>query len=259
MTSSELRSSAREALKGKWGKAALITLVYTIITFVISFVLTFIPFVGNLASFVISLPLSYGILVSFIKLKRNEEVGYADFLNSGFSAFGKVWAVFGNMILKLIVPVVLVIIFILLLTFSGVGAGIGAAFSSANATVGFAGLAIVALIGYIASLIYLIVKSYYYSLSYYILYDNQDKTGKEIVEESERLMTGNRWSFFWLGLTFIGWVILSAFTLYIGMLWLMPYIMVTFVCFYESLAGTKGNIEAEATTEVNPIKEEGNE
>ena len=28
MTSSELRANARESLKGKWGKAALITLVY---------------------------------------------------------------------------------------------------------------------------------------------------------------------------------------------------------------------------------------
>lgn len=251
MTSSDLRKSAREALNGKWGKAALITLVYTIITFVISFVLNLIPFVGSIALFVISVPLSYGILVSFMKLKRNEEVTYTDFLSFGFSSFTKVWAVFGNMVLKLIIPVVLIVVFIMLMTFSGIGAGVGIAFKSASATTSFAGLALVGSIGYIASLIYLVVKSYYYSLSYYILYDNSDKTGKEIVEQSEQLMNGNRWKFFWLGLTFIGWAILASFTFGIGMLWLMPYIMVTFVCFYESLAGNKENVEAEVIKEEN--------
>lgn len=259
MTSSQLRTNAREALKGKWGKAALITFVYVVITYVISFVLAFIPGIGGIISFVISLPLSYGLLVTFIKLKRNEEISYTDFLTLGFSNFAKVWAVFGNMLLKLIIPVVLLVVFIILMMFGGVGTGIGATFKSAGATTGMFGLMIIGLIGYIVSLIYLIIKAYLYSLSYYILYDNADKTGKEIVEESEKLMNGNRWSFFWLGLTFIGWAILSTFTLYIGMLWLMPYIMVTFVCFYESLAGTKGNVEVESTTDVNPIKEEGNE
>lgn len=249
MTSSELRANARESLKGKWGKAALITLVYVIINWVINFILGFIPFIGGILVTIISLPLSFGLLVTFMKLKRNEEVTYTDFLNLGFSNFGKVWAVLGNIILKLIIPIVLVIVFIMVMTFSGIGAGVGVAFNSTSATTGFAGLTIVGLIGYIASLIYLTVKSYYYTLSFYILYDNQNKTGKEIVEESQKLMTGNRWSFFWLGLTFIGWAILAAFTFGIGMLWLMPYIIVTFVAFYESLVGNKTDVE------VSPVQE----
>ena len=249
MTSSELRANARGSLKGKWGKAALITLIYIIINLVISFILRFIPFIGGFLMTIISLPISFGLLVTFMKLKRNEEVTYTDFLNLGFSNFGKVWGVFGNIILKLIIPVVLVIVFIMVMMFSGIGAGIGVAFNSTSATTGFAGLVIVGLIGYIVSLIYLIIKSYYYTLSFYVLYDNPDKTGKEIVEESQKLMTGNRWSFFWLGLTFIGWAILASFTFGIGMLWLMPYMIVTFVAFYESLAGSKNNVE------VSPVQE----
>lgn len=249
MTSSQLRTNAREALKGKWGKAALITLVYAVISWLISFVLNLIPGIGGIVSVIISLPLSYGFLISFIKLKRNEEIGYVDFFTIGFSNFGKIWAVFGNMLLKMIVPVVLLIVFIVLIAFSGVGAGVGVAYRATGATASFSGLMILGLIGYLASLIYLIIKGYLYSLSYYILYDNPDKTAKEIVEESEKLMRGNRWSFFWLGLTFIGWTILSAFTLYIGLFWLIPYIMVSFVAFYESLAGTNGDIEAEPIQE----------
>ena len=100
MTSSELKAKARESLKGKWGKAALITLVYVIINWVINFILGFIPFIGGILVTIISLPISFGLLVTFMKLKRNEEVTYTDFLSLGFSNFGKVWGVFGNMILK---------------------------------------------------------------------------------------------------------------------------------------------------------------
>ncbi|MBO5479219.1 MAG: DUF975 family protein [Clostridia bacterium] len=258
MVSSELRANARESLKGKWGKAALLTLCFGLISFVISFVLGFIPAVGPIVNFVITLPISFGFLVSFMKLKRGEEVGYTDFLSTGFSNFGKVWGVFGNMLLKMIIPIVLVVVFLLVFAFS-MGGSMASLFATsygshsyASAAAGFGGLAIVGLIGYIASIIYATVKGYLYSLSYYILYDNPDKTGKEIVEESESLMKGNRWSFFWLGLTFIGWAILSVFTLYIGMLWLVPYIMVTFVCFYEALAGKS----ATKTEDTNPVVEE---
>ncbi len=71
---------------------------------------------------------------------------------------------------------------------------------------------------------------------------------------SESMMRGNRWSFFWLGLTFVGWAILSIFTLYIGLLWLAPYIMVSFVCFYESLSNNTNVSKVEETN--NPISEE---
>ena len=67
------------------------------------------------------------------------------------------------------------------------------------------------------------------------------------------MMRGNRWSFFWLGLTFIGWVILSMFTLYIGLLWLIPYIMVSFVCFYEALAGDRPSEKPVENNDNNPI------
>lgn len=249
MTSSQLRANAREALKGKWGKAALITLVYVVITYVISFVAGFIPLVGPIALYVVSIPLSYGILVTFIKLKRGEEVSYIDFFNFGFSNFKKVWAVFGHMVLKLIIPIILLIVSIMVIIFGGAAAIIGVAFDTASAAVGFSGIAIIGLIGYIASLIYLAVKGYLYSLSYYILNDNTDKAAKEIVEESENLMRGNRWKFFWLALTFIGWSILAGFTFGIGMFWLLPYILVTFVCFYESLAGIKGEVESTPVSE----------
>ena len=256
MTSSELRAEARRSLTGNWGKAALLTLVYALITFVISFVLGFIPAIGSLISFVISLPIGYGFLVSIIKLKRGEQVGYTDFLTTAFSKdFGKIWAVFGNPILKLIIPLVLVVVFLMMMIFGGAGSAVGSAYGSSRAAGGFGSIAIIGVIGYIASLIYLVIKGYLYSLSYYIMYDNPDNTGKECVEQSEELMRGNRWRFFWLPITFIGWAILASFTLGIGYLWLMPYMMVALVCFYEDLAGNPSTYGVKKDPELRPISE----
>lgn len=254
MVASEIRANARKALAGKWGKAALLTLVYAIIVLVINFVCNLIPVIGGIILFVISTPISYGLLVSFMKLKRDEDVSYTDFLSFGFSSFAKVWAVFGNMILKMIVPVCLLVVFIILLVVSLGGSLASAVIAgSGSGVAGFGFLGFISFIGYIASLIYVIVKGYLYSLSYYILNDNPDMTGKEVVEASENLMRGNRWRFFWLGLTFIGWAFLAGLTLGIGMLWLMPYVMVAMVCFYEDLIGksneTVANVDSTKTEE----------
>lgn len=230
MVSSEIRAEARNSLAGKWGKGALLTLVFMVITFIISWVLNLIPFVGSIANFVISPVLAFGYLIGFIKLKRGEEVGYLDFFKNGFNFFGKVWGVIGQTILKMIVPVIALIVSIVIL-FIGIGKDIALGSSGSSF------LTIIGFIAYISSLTWVIVKSFSYVLSQYILYDNPDMDSKAIVEKSEELMVGHKWAYFWLPITFIGWVILSAFTLYIGLLWVIPYMQVALVIFYENLAG----------------------
>lgn len=252
MVASEIRANARKSLTGKWGKAVLMILAYMLIVWVISFVCGLIPGIGPIVLFVISTPISYGLIASFMKLKRGEEVGYVEFLNNGFSAFGRVWGVVGNTILKMILPVCLLIISIVVMSFGLTGSIVaGFALESSSGVAGFGFLGIIGMFGYLASLVYAVVKGYLYSLTNYILFDNPDMTGKQIVEESERLMRGHRWNFFWLGLSFIGWVILSAFTLYIGLLWVLPYMMIAQVCFYEALAGKTKEpvVEAEVKSE----------
>ena len=229
MVSSDIRKEARASLKGKWGKGALVTLVYTLITYAISWILGLIPVIGAIATVVIEVPIAYGIIVSFMKLKRGEEVSVVGFLTDGFQAFGKAWAVAGNIILKLIVPFILVIVFIILAvagtTMTLMGSEVGAV------------LAIIGWIAYIATLIYMGIKSLYYVLSMFILKDNKELTGKEIVEKSAEFMSGNRWNYVWLSLTFIGWAILATCTLGIGILWLLPYVQVAQIIFYEDKAG----------------------
>ena len=239
MVASQTRQEARVSLTGKWGKVALLTLIYGLITAVISWVLNFIPVIGRIASAIISVPLAYGFLVGFIKIKRNEEVDYLDFFTTGFSMFGKLWGIIGHTLLKLLIPIIVLIVSIVLIAvgFSGNLINVLQQGYSSFANLSFSAVSIIGFIAYLVAIIWLAIKSFYYVLTSYILYDNPDLSSKEIVEKSQNLMTNNRAAYFWLQLTFIGWAILVGFTLGIGTLWLTPYMMVANTVFYEDKAG----------------------
>lgn len=85
-----------------------------------------------------------------------------------------------------------------------------------------------------------IIKSYSYSMSYYILIDRPDLTAKQCITESRRLMDGHKMDLFCLHLSFFGWAILCVFTLGIGFLWLEPYMQTAQANFYEELKKEKG-------------------
>lgn len=258
MTASQIRAKARENLSGKWGKSALLLFIITIMLSLIVMVVSLfsiIPVIGffiSIGYFIISVPLSYGILISFLKLKREEEVGYMDFFSIGFSSFGKIWAVVGNIFLKYLPYIICIIVAIILMTISTTFSMTTYLFSknpSIYSSIGFIILTILSTILLIGSYIALIPKTFSLALVFPLLYDNPNRTGKEIVEESIRLMQGNRSKLFWLYLTFIGWAILSIFTFYIGYLFLIPYMIISFICFYEILIG-KEEISVDSNNEI---------
>ena len=51
--------------------------------------------------------------------------------------------------------------------------------------------------------------------------------------------------FFVLQLSFLGWIFLSLFTCGIGLLWVIPYMDVTIVKFYEYVAGVNKDSNSE--------------
>lgn len=248
MTSSEIRSTARQSLTNKWGKAALIAFCYFLIEFLINFMISgakgSLPLLSSLLSIgnaVISVPLAYGFLISFMKLKRGEEVNAFDFFADGFSNFGRAWGITWGIIKKLLIPIIIIIVLYVVL---GMSSAFLIAFNStlfgsfsASASVATGLLAVICLIGIIAVYVWAAIKSLFYVLVYQVAYDNPNLSSKEVVEESERLMTGNRGKYFVLQLSFIGWAILACLTLGIGMFWLTPYIAIATICFYEALAG----------------------
>lgn len=225
MKNSEIRAQARQNLTGKWGRAALIAVFYSIVTYVLSIGLALIPVAGPIISLIISVPLSYGVLVSMFKLNDDIHVPFSDFISSGLANIGKAWSVALHTILKLLLPIILMILSSFI---SGYGTGSNTA---AISTLG--------LILYIAALIYVVYKAFLYQFGLFVLYDNPDITGKEAVEKSEELMKGKIWSLFCLQLSFLGWGILTLFTFGIGMFWLQPYMQISSINFYRNLTEEK--------------------
>lgn len=74
-----------------------------------------------------------------------------------------------------------------------------------------------------------------FSQAFYILAENSNKGIFECLEESSNLMHGYKWELFVLHLSFIGWELLAVLTFGIASLWINPYQKVTEANFYLKL------------------------
>ncbi len=95
-------------------------------------------------------------------------------------------------------------------------------------------------------LIPVIIKSLSYFCTKYILADSPNVGAIEALTLSKKMMDGYKWKLFVLGLTFIGWVLLSQLT--IGILYIFytgPYMGAAFAGFYDEvkLAAKQKGIE----------------
>lgn len=239
----DIRKQAREALTGKWGKSALIILTYFAISLVLSLLnslskdIEFLKFIIKIATIIINIPIAFGLINSFFRLKNGEEVKFYDFLIFGFKNFGRGWKIAGNILLKMWLPILLYIVAIIIIT---IGAAIGiSAGVIAKSTAVLIITYITCAILFIAAFAFMIIKSLNYTVSYIVACDNVELSAKEAVEESEKLMKGYRGKYVLLQLSFIGWIILSLLTIYIGLLWLIPYMQIASIFFYEYIKENK--------------------
>jgi hypothetical protein len=83
-----------------------------------------------------------------------------------------------------------------------------------------------------------IIAAFRYSLCFYILADHPEMGIMEVLNESKRMMKGNKWKMFCLNISFIGWAILGILTLGIGFIWLLPYMEVSIIAFYDIANGS---------------------
>ena len=163
MPTSEIRKEAREALKGKWGKGVCIVLAYLLISFIVGFVQglageeSIMYDIVEIANAIISLPLSFGLIISFMKLKRGENVNSFGFLNDGFSRFGKSWGIWWHTFIRVLLPLIcmmlLVVLFVAFCIFSA---------NSSSSTISSTTTVILAIVGivlYIAILVYAFSRS----------------------------------------------------------------------------------------------------
>lgn len=92
-----------------------------------------------------------------------------------------------------------------------------------------------------------LIKSLAYSMVPYILAENPSLDRQRVFELSEQMMNGHKWEVFELSLSFIGWILLGAFTGGMtNLFYTQPYISATFAEFYSALkaeARMKGIIQ----------------
>ena len=80
-----------------------------------------------------------------------------------------------------------------------------------------------------------IVKSFSYAMTPFILEERPELSANEAIDHSRAMMKGHKFDLFWLILSFIGWLILSVFTLGLGLIWLIPYMQTAMAGFYEDV------------------------
>ena len=204
-TYSDYKNKALTSLEGKWGTAAIATLIYFVISMGISWTVT-VPMGNNLVMSystqgiwtLICLPLSWGFYVYFLKLIRNEELsygrlfdGYKDFLRIFLAKFLETLAV----------------------------------------TIGFC-LLIIPGIVLAAGLV----------MTDFILKDDPQISAIDALAKSWKMTSGHKADLVGLFFSFLGWIILSIFTLGIGCLFLEPYMNTTLAHYYEDLKAQQPEI-----------------
>lgn len=233
----EIRKEARFILKGNWGKSALAMLLCFAVVFIPMIIFILIlgeetgETIANLYFNIIIGPLALGIAAYFLKLYRNEEAMLTDIFK-GFERFGK--ALFLYFMISL---------FVLLWALPAIIAMaicVAAFFSSSAA------LALIGSILFIAFLPLPIIAKLRYSQSFICFADNPKIGVFEAINESKRLMKNNIGKFFLLNLSFIGWFLLSAVTLGISAIWIIPYFCMACVVFYSLIAGRDAAAEEDA-------------
>lgn len=80
-----------------------------------------------------------------------------------------------------------------------------------------------------------IIAVYKYAMVYHVIADNPDISARDALRKSRLIMQGNKWRFFVLNLSFIGWNLLSILTLGLASLWVHPYMMAANAVFYEEV------------------------
>ena len=88
-----------------------------------------------------------------------------------------------------------------------------------------------------------IYKSLEWMLVPYILTENPGMDAKEARQRSAELMDGNKWKAFVLGLSFLGWVLLSVITCgIVGIFYVTPYMQLTYGELYTAIKAEKQSV-----------------
>ena len=191
---SELKRGAKSQLANYWGVSIGITIVCILVSYI-----------PELLSYIDPESATIAILIPIISLVITGPLGigqsrfFINLANRENPKFSDLWFGFNNIL-------------------RGIGVTL------------LVGIAVC--IGTILFIIPGIIVSFMYSQVYYIMAENPDISVLDCLRESARIMKGHKMELFILELSFLGWIILTAFTCGIAGLYVLPYYSATLANFY---------------------------
>ena len=229
-TNQQFKNEALDALRGNWGKAVLLTLIYLILVgFAVGPVsyqsvqlqsymqqnahslyqmaslvqdpayqllakrMSGTSWLTTLLEILVVLPLTVGYANAMRKLLVNKD---NDLVNNAFHiAFSNYW----HKVWSMLWMSILIGLWSLLLLIPG------------------------------------IIKAFSYAMTPFIIEENPDLKASEAIHRSRMMMRGHKFDLFWLWLSFIGWGFLCLLTAGIGFIWLVPYMETAQAAFYEEV------------------------
>lgn len=226
----ELKELTKSQLKGHWKTPVLLTLAYLIVTIIASFfqeesqslptiIITF------LVVWAISIWATIGLPNFYLEfLKKNGEAEFKDAL------------VPSNKLLKALGYTVIIGIISIIIGFISVFASTGLIAASVFYVDGITIANILGIVLICLMYIAFIIFTFAVAQVPYIIIEKDDVSLLEAMSLSMKIMKGNKWKYFVLQLSFLGWGILSVITFGIGFLWLIPYMSLAETNFYKNLA-----------------------
>lgn len=196
---------------------------------------------SSLVSFLLIVPLSFGMLHWYYQLSIGNRMGFAsifDFFSSGKK--------YGHSLLLCFVLGLKVFLWSLLPMIIGFGGAAALFIFAANAalpTYAVISMMILGFLLYVGAIICIIVISLRYTLVYYYGVTNPELSCKETFKLSVRHIRGHMGETFILQLSFLGWIALSIFTCGLLMFWLAPYMQATYVLYYNYLRSEGERLE----------------
>ncbi len=244
-TRTELKANARIVLKRTYWES----LVAYIITFVIisaaSSLIAFIPFINFFGSIGVSLflafPLTVGLYFFYLRARTSQP-----HMKNLFFAFNErnymtvvaamAWQYLFTFLWSLI-PAAGVIIF----ATNALARSLSGFYGYRPFAVGLVftpGLVVAAVfcgVIVVAGMIIVVMKGIAYSMTPFILTDNPNIGYARALKLSIQMTDGQKWEIFMLSLSFIGWALLGILLLFVGVLFLTPYILATYSELYLRL------------------------
>jgi len=175
-----------------------------------------------------------------LTLRANYGVSVLAFLLVGLLAYASAYLVVGSIFVA--IPLSLGLMCFCLVIYQGGKANIADLFNTGfciNYLRKIGGMLWMGLFTWLWSLLFVIpgiIKAFSYAMTPYILAAYPDVKAKDALKLSMRIMNGHKAELFVLGLSFLGWELLSAFTcglltfLYVG-----PYMQITMTGYYCEL------------------------